>query len=309
MVFGNDPRGHRKRAAERLVDRLPDTDRVAIVDFDDRAAIRAPLTPLDSKTHRAEVRQAIEAVDSSGGTDLSLGLAASLEALGEEAPAGRSRAVIFLTDGVGAFDPSFVEAARRSGVVIHTVGLGSGVDARLLRDAIALPTGGTYHPVGRAADLSAAFETIYTQQIDMASRSVRVGPRDARLETSSIALFLFRVVSWGLMGLLIGTGQGVRENTREDLRACAFGGLIGGLAGGALFDPVSHLGALGAGFLGRALADAAVGASIGGSMRLAQRRLVETTGRPTTTLLRGLPRGSGLSPRKPERAHVRLITR
>jgi hypothetical protein len=86
----------------------------------------------------------------------------------------------------------------------------------------------------------------------------------------------------------------VRENTREDLRACSLGGLLGGLVGGALFDPVTELVALGQGIVGRGLADLVVGATIGGSMRIAQERLVEASGKPTTTLLAALPEKRGL---------------
>ena len=60
--------------------------------------------------------------------------------------------------------------------------------------------------------------------------------------------------------------------------------------GGALFDPLSSLVSLGAGLVGRGIADVVVGACIGGSMRLAQEKIVEASGKPKTTLLSVLPK-------------------
>ena len=76
-----------------------------------------------------------------------------------------------------------------------------------------------------------------------------------------------RALSWGVMGLLIGMGQGLADNTREDFRACA----LGGQAGGALFNPVSEITVLGSGLPALAAADVIVGATIGGSMACTDR--------------------------------------
>ena len=51
---------------------------------------------------------------------------------------------------------------------------------------------------------------------------------------------------------------------------------------------------LGAGLVGRGLADVVVGACIGGSMRLAQQYMVEMSSKETTTLLSILPQKGGL---------------
>jgi len=294
LFWGNDPWGKRKDAAQELIAKLAPTDRVAVIDFDHQATLLFPLSYLDSDQKRDAARRAVDRVDNVGGTDLTAGLAAAIEVLGAtpslptESGEPRARSVIFLTDGVGAFDPNVVAWAREQSIVLYAIGLGSGVDARLLEDAIARPTGGEYFAVRRAADLVAVFDQIYTERIAMTSRPAGAPEPGAELTTSALALALFRIASWSLMGLMIGLGQGVRENTREDLMACGLGGFVGGLLGGGVFEPLSTLLSLDTGAWSRMLADFIVGACIGGSMRLVQERFVDALPR-TTRLARILP--------------------
>jgi len=292
FFFGNDPWGKRKDAAKELIDRLSSTDRVAVVDFDDGAQVLFPLTTLGSSIVREQAKSAVDQVDDSGGTDLDAGLGLSLRELAAADAKGRDRHVIFLTDGVGQYTSGSLSAESTKGIAIHTIGLGDGVDEALLR-GIAEVSGGSYHAVADASDLIEVFERIFQQSIAMTTAE-GAAPVEAERLTPPWVPVLLRVLSWGAMGFLIGAGQGVRENTREDVRACSLGGLLGGLVGGALFDPVTSLVALGQGVVGRGLADLVVGATIGGSMRIAQERLVEASGKPTTTLLEVLPKKPGL---------------
>ena len=283
---GNDPRGLRRAAAKRLVGRLTSSDRVAIVDFDHVARVHLPLTSLADERARSRVESAIDEVDSEGGTHLGEGLAVSFAELQRASTSEeRNRHVIFLTDGVGEYSPEVLDAGIAGEVTVHTVGLGDGVDAALLT-AIATATGGSYYPVSDASDLSDVFESVFDEQLAM--NAVTGGGERGELLTPGWLLLLLRTLSWGVMGLLIGMGQGLAYNTREDFRACALGGLAGGLAGGALFNPVSELAVLGSGLSARAVADVIVGATIGGSMRIAQTTLAESD-KPKTTMLTILP--------------------
>lgn len=293
--WGNDPSGKRRKAAARLVDRLSTTDRVAIVDFDEHAQVLFPLTRLDSSQVRKAAKAAIARVDDVGGTDLSAGLHSALQELLRHSAEGRDPHVIFLTDGEGAYDPS-VLAPAEGAVTVHTIGLGSEVDANLLF-GIAQQTGGRYYPVAQAGDLIAVFEQIFSENLDL-TQSHGEAPEDAEQLTSPVLLSILRILGWAVVGLALGLGQGIRENTREDLRACGIGGCLGGILGGALFDPISEVTALGAGLVGRALADVVVGASIGGTLRMVQARLVEASGKPTTTLLSILPTRETAQPLK-----------
>lgn len=295
FFFGaNDPHGERKKAARELIDHLSDQDRVAVVDFDDVGNVYFPLTAVDSGSVRNAAKEAVDRIDDSGGTNLSAGLDLAIEELSRNKVEGRKQFLIFLTDGAGYYDGAAQQRAKAEGIAIYTIGLGSEVEAGLLTD-IAQETGGKYYPVSNASQLSLLFQQIYvenagdmTSQVDSSAPGVTSGG-------GSMIQIILRILSWALMGLAIGAGQGVRENTREDLRACSLGGLLGGAMGGALFDPVANAVALGAGLVGRCLADVVVGACIGGSMRLAQQHIVEASGKETTTLLSVLPAKGGLT--------------
>ncbi|HYX25968.1 MAG TPA: vWA domain-containing protein, partial [Thermoanaerobaculia bacterium] len=292
--FGNDPHGERRKAAKDLAGRLSPTDRLAVIDFDSEGKVVYPLTTLASDADRDAAKRAIDQVDDSGGTNLSAGIDAAVGELVRNKREGRSQFVIFLTDGQGYYDTASAERARQAGIIVYTVGLGKDVSADLLT-SIAQQTGGKYYPVENASALSMLFEKIFTENIGMATaHGSGAPPQGAKPLTSPWILILFRILGWAAVGLAIGAGQGVRENTREDLLACSLGGLIGGALGGALFDPLSSLVSIGAGLVGRGIADVVVGACIGGSMRLAQEKIVEASGKPTTTLLAVLPPKGGL---------------
>ncbi len=286
--FGHDPDGERRKAAKNLIDRLATTDRVAVVDFDDIASVQYSLSFMDTGSARSAAKAAVNRIDDEGGTNLSAGLDAAIEELARNRVEGRRQFLIFLTDGEGYYDPSSAQRAQQAGITIYTIGLGSEIDPAIL-EGIATETGGRYYAVADASSLTALFERIFTENIDMASRAEGMPAEKAEPLTSPIVLFLLRILSWAAMGLAIGAGQGIRENTGEDLRACALGGFLGGLMGGALFDPLTNLVTFSEGVWGRALADVVVGACIGGSLRLAQEHIVDAPGRRTTTLLEILP--------------------
>jgi hypothetical protein len=294
LIFatGNDPNGARITAAVELIDRLSDTDRVTVVDFDGYAKLLLPLTLLDSQDARQRARLAIRRIDSAGSTDLDAGLRSSIQELEGKREEGRRRHVIFLTDGEGHFDPATIAEAAGLEIAIHTIGLGREVDAALLQ-TIAEQTGGRYYPVEDADRLSDVFGSIFERDLDMTRSQLGSSSAGGSGVGGSILLYLLRVLSWAAMGLSIGAGQGVRENTREDLRACAYGGLVGGILGGVLFDPIAGAVTFASGFFGRLLGDVVVGAAIGGSMRLLQPTIVDPEA-ASTQLTSILPAKGGL---------------
>lgn len=271
FIFGgNDPWGQRHKASKQLIDRLSTNDRVAVVDFDDVGRLALPLTRLADDAARKQAKDAVDSIDSSGGTNLDAGLQVAIEELQRSRESGRSQTILFLTDGVGTYSPSTAESARRSGITIHTVGLGSEVDSQML-EGIASTTEGRYFAVGQASDLIATFERIRKESLgnmaDQRRQGADQGATDEEQRTSPIWLWLVRLASWGAMGLLLGLGQGLRDNSWQDLRSCALGGMLGGVVGGVLIEAF-QLGLTGAsGLYSRALADILVGALIGGSLR------------------------------------------
>jgi hypothetical protein len=149
----NDPDRLRVAGAKALVDTMHDTDRVAVVGFDIIAMTFAPLTPLDTPQHRADIHAAIDQTGAADwGTDISAAVQRAIEIL---APAGgpeRARAAVLLTDGQSGYDSALTTQAAEAGIVIHTVGLGDGVNAELLQ-GIADGTGGTYRHLTSADQL------------------------------------------------------------------------------------------------------------------------------------------------------------
>ncbi len=174
----------------------------------------------------------------------------------------------------------------------------SSTSANLL-GRIATETGGKYFPVQDASSLTALFEQIRTLTTSMAQATGAEPTPDSQPVNNFKVVYGLRILCWALLGLAIGLGQGVRENTLEDLFACSLGGLIGGGVGGALFDPLSALVTFNSGLAGRALADLVVGACIGGSMRLTQEKIVEASGKSTTVLFSALPTRRGEPPPAP----------
>ncbi len=294
LLMGNDPFGERKKAAEKLIEHVSDTDRIAIVDFDDAATVLFPLTFMGSGQARSAAKDAVDQVDDSGGTNLSAGLDAGIAELSAKHDPKRRQFLIFLTDGMGAYDASSLARAKIAGITIYTVGLGSQVDAGLL-GTLATETGGQYFPVQDASALTTLFEQIREITGTMTGASDTKSTPQEKPLTDPKLMFMLRILSWALMGLAIGLGQGVRENTREDLFACSLGGFLGGAIGGALFDPLTVLLTFKSGLAGRALADLVVGACIGGSMRFAQEKMIEASGKSTTTLFSALPAGRSVT--------------
>lgn len=58
---------------------------------------------------------------------------------------------------------------------------------------------------------------------------------------SSFFLFLGRVLSWVIMGTILGAGVGLASLSMPNIAKGAIGGFIGGFAGGILFDPINEI--------------------------------------------------------------------
>jgi von Willebrand factor type A domain-containing protein/thrombospondin type 3 repeat protein len=152
-MVDNDPEGLRKTAAKSFVDALNDTDRAGVVDFDGVAVVRQALT-----IDKDALKQAIDAIDSDGGTDIGAGTSAALGVL-PEPTADRANAVILLTDGQGSWNESLIDSAAAKKTVIFTIGLSASADTTLLQH-IADATGGKYFGVSSADQLPQVFRSL-----------------------------------------------------------------------------------------------------------------------------------------------------
>lgn len=133
-----DPNDLRKDGASTYLDVSLDDDEVGIVDFD--SSVQAVQDPVPVKANRATLDAAIASVDSSGGTDLGVGLAAGCASL--QTATATNRAAIFLTDGYG----SYVDEAAcfaQQGWPVYAIALGDYADEALLQQ-IADDTNGRF---------------------------------------------------------------------------------------------------------------------------------------------------------------------
>lgn len=155
----NDPNDLRKDTAKTFVDKMDENDKAAIIDFDSYAKVNCELTS-DKET----IKNAIELIDSNGGTNLAEGVRVSLDTL--EISQSKAKFIILLTDGEGYYNHSLTQEAIEKGVKIYTIGLGNSVDESLLR-RIAEDTGGKYYHASTAEDLSEVFEETSQDTIDL----------------------------------------------------------------------------------------------------------------------------------------------
>ena len=268
-MFESDFWDKRKQAAKNLIDNLNVRHRVALVDFDEQAKVLFPLADVSEQWQRSKAKEAVNLIDSRGGTNLSLAIDTSLEQLRWKNTSKRRQSIVLLTDGAGQYDLKLTNIAKRDGISIYVIGLGSGVDPRVLKQMATRED--HYYPVTQASALVNTFDSIF-KRVTAVTELVKGTQGDAVLISSSLGLFIVRVISWVVIGLMIGLGQGLRENKPDELLWCSVGGSIGGLIGGIVFEFLSMMVAVAV--ISRILADIVVGFCIGGLMRVTQQTMV-----------------------------------
>ncbi len=162
----NDPGGLRKTAAKSFVDNMDDTrDQGAVVSWDDNIDFTKWLTydlygPLG-------VKHWIDQVDSSGGTNLNVGLGKAIDVLDANTRTVPSaEVIIFLTDGQGTYTYSGnpgapADVAAGKGYVIYSIGLGPASSGPLIDMADA--TDGDYYSAATPENLQTVYDTIYEE--------------------------------------------------------------------------------------------------------------------------------------------------
>ncbi|WP_199731966.1 VWA domain-containing protein [Cellulomonas triticagri] len=153
-MTSSDRSGLRRTAAKSFVDALIEGDQAGVVDFDSSARVLQQLT-----TDRVAAKNAIDRIDSSGGTSISAAMNVSLNELDTRAADTHQRTIVLLTDGDGTYSTTYTTRAVDSGTVVYTVGLGAATNEALL-DRIATATGGKFYLVENASDLPDAFDRI-----------------------------------------------------------------------------------------------------------------------------------------------------
>lgn len=169
-MTSNDPSGLRKETSKAFVDKFDDNDKAAVIDFDDSATVLASLT-----SDKTVIKNAIDQIDSSGGTDLGVGLQAVINEIKDSET--KAKYAILLTDGEGSYSQSVTQAAIDNGITVITIGLGSGVNESLLTD-IAEDTGGNYYFAEKDTDLGDVFDQTTEETIDLTTDTDNDGLSD-----------------------------------------------------------------------------------------------------------------------------------
>ncbi|MHC5543017.1 vWA domain-containing protein, partial [Singulisphaera rosea] len=150
--------GSLKQAVGTFMQGLPKGSRVAVVAFGSEVRTICPFTD-----DPEQVRSSVNALTPEGATRYYDGVAEALEMLSTQS--GR-RAVLALTDGEDTFSQSakidtVIVAARRLGLPVHTLGLGTEdeIESDALR-RLAVETRGQYYPAQEAAQLRSVYEQI-----------------------------------------------------------------------------------------------------------------------------------------------------
>ena len=153
-----------KAGLHTMIDHLQDTDRLAIVEFDDRVDIDAPLGALD----RPALHAIVDRLEPRGATDLFDGLAAGFQLLGDAPASERQNRVIFLSDGnatAGDVSQAHILAMAASrvklGIGLTTIGVGNDFDVQLMRGLAEQGAGNFYF----LEDPAAATE-VFTEELD-----------------------------------------------------------------------------------------------------------------------------------------------
>jgi Mg-chelatase subunit ChlD len=164
-LLRTDPKDYRGRGAIGLVKSLPAKSdiRIGVVDFSRKAELIVPLT-----ANRATVVSALRDLDRTGSTDLAAGIRAALDGFEKGARSESSRVMLLFTDGKSNEKKAreAMEEARRRGVAIHTLLLGSDRKGTEILQGLAQGTGGSFVRVSNPAKLPEAFLDLRTTGVD-----------------------------------------------------------------------------------------------------------------------------------------------
>jgi Ca-activated chloride channel homolog len=168
-----------REAAEKLLARMLDGERIAVVSYGSDVTVDVPFRILDPNT-RAAARRAIRAMEEGGGTNIDGAMKAAHRLL-SAAPGweGVSRVVLIsdgrATEGERREDRLVAGAAklRQVGATVSTLGLGLDYNESLM-EALATAGSGRYHYLRRAAELAPILDDEVEHATKVVAREVRL---------------------------------------------------------------------------------------------------------------------------------------
>ncbi|MCD6411654.1 MAG: VWA domain-containing protein [Thermoplasmata archaeon] len=156
----NDPNDERLNASKYFVDLLdPSRDRVGVVSWDNGIDFAIPLT-----NNFSYVKSMIDTIDSDGGTNLDVGLDASIDLLDASTRLDSVKVIVFLSNGQGSYTPygngGPIDEAASKNYLVYAIGLIS--NASYLKD-MATCTGGGYYENVTPDDLQDIYKEIFSK--------------------------------------------------------------------------------------------------------------------------------------------------
>jgi len=148
-----------KDAAKLFVDLMTDGDKIGVVSFSSTATVNYGLTTIAGSV-KLDAKSAIYAISAGGNTSIGAGLQKGANELTNKGD--YPWAIVLLSNGQQNTAPwveDILPGVKAAGIVVHTIGLGTGANEALLQD-IATQTGGTYHFAPSSQDLASIYNAI-----------------------------------------------------------------------------------------------------------------------------------------------------
>lgn len=231
-MLQTDPNRQSVEAAQKLIRRMDSRKQAAVILFNERPELLQPLSALREVADRNAVAERLNSYHAAGQTDIAGALNMAMEQLDARANPRKSM-VILISDGYSDVDLANATAPYLAkGIAIHTVGMNNtNADATRLLEELARRTGGSYHGIGSAGELSGVFTKIY----DLNRGWHLMGERSENGGDSSYYRFL-RVLLLAGIGALMGLALGIIFDNRHLAKSFGIGGAVGGILAGAVLE-------------------------------------------------------------------------
>jgi Ca-activated chloride channel homolog len=166
-----------KQALLFLVDQTAESDRLAVITYDDQVQTLLPSQPV---AHKDPLKALLARIESGGSTNLSGGLATGMQQIAPHAGADRLSRVLIMTDGlanVGVTDPDtlvgWVRTWRQRGVALSTRGVGDDFNEDLLV-AMAEAGGGNFQYIADPDQIPAIFAKELDGLLSVAAQALQL---------------------------------------------------------------------------------------------------------------------------------------
>ena len=276
-----DPKRESLKAAEKLLTNMKQSHRASVISFNDKAAITKSMFPISDKKESLDAREQIKDLQYDGGTNIAAALDTVLREIDDNYMPGRKPMVILFSDGYSKLDISkTVRPYHDKEIIINTIGM-SKIDkngAQLLH-SIASQTGGSFHDIKKANELTRVFEKIYLENQDRLLMTERYG-----LFKDSLYLAILRVLFITIIGGLFGLALGMIFDNRYLAKSYCLTGLISGFLAGLVLEFGLQGSTILSGFSSRLIADILLTALTGlGTLAIPVRENFSKRTQPATT--------------------------